>query len=265
LNASKSRLASSDEVIDEIVLEKVNRVRVQWRSVQDDYSGESTLDPEDARDLDRLIELESVALSDIYSTPRPWLRAALVSLADSNSFDRQDEWRSNAKAIPHAADSLGRYLRAAATWGEFWKDGPGFGALSEWLVDYFETAWSALDWVKAQLALAVPTNWLTEDLRLVMESWLEKSSNVQLVALAGQRLASSSPDVCMQIIRSRTDSSNDPLLDRALALAFIQAGGERRISKSILRRDPANILLDRALEDNSWQCPKVVDDFDGSG
>ena len=92
--------------------------------------------------------------------------------------------------------------------------------------------------------------------------WLQVSDNVQMVAVAAQRLAAKEPSVCRDIIRGRIDRVSDPILLRVLAIALLCSGGKRKTVKSILERDPRNVLVHLALEDRGWSRPPVAADFD---
>ncbi len=274
LNSAKGRLARSEEIVRAIDLEQVRDVHIAWKELKSDYDG--NLDAEASEvseeDVEKLIELEDVALREGADAARPWLRATLSSLTKSENFDRARAWLDNAKNIPHAADSLGRYLRGAGAEGVERQPGapsffdendiPAWGELSEWLIEHLKSGWCRVDWVKAQLALAIPTSKVSSGLRDILREWLTTSNNMQLVAMAGQRISELDPDMAYEIVRSRADEVHDPLLERVLALTLLQARKDRNLVETLVKRSPSNVFLARWMEANSWKPAEVPRDFD---
>lgn len=109
LNDSKSRLVSADEAAVSIYREGLREINVPSRRLGSDYTGEEVIEY-DTKDL---LELEQRILSAPSQTPRTTLRAVLTSLRRWREWSRWRKWLEIAHEIPHAADSVGRYLRAA--------------------------------------------------------------------------------------------------------------------------------------------------------
>lgn len=272
LNSSKGRLGSAQEVIQAIVLEQIDDIKVRSKILQNEYTGRESR-VLDAEDMDLLNSLEEFALSQKASGTRPWIRAALSSLTVNESFMRQSEWRENAKNIPHVADGLGRYLRGAANAEEkkersksvlrpLGVDPLTWDSLCEWLVDHLQSSWCRIDWVRAQLSLSVPSRKTSAKLADIYRDWFANSNSVQLLAVSGQRLAKIDPMFCWDTIRSRFDEVRDPLVERLFSLVMLEAGLDLPLAKQIAQKSEVNKLLVRALDDLDWKSPKVSRDFD---
>lgn len=269
LNASKSHIGTADEVINSIVLEQLYEVKAKSRIIEDKHTG--PVEVLDRSDLSLLMKLEDFVIELGSEAPRDWLRSTLQLLIANRAFGREGEWRRNACDIPHAADMLGRYLRAAA---ESSVDEPRPQAshgnrgrlrweeLNSWLDDTLRSRADAPDWVKANLVLAVPAPVMSPALLDTMRQWLEESDDVQLVGVAGQRLARRDHTACLDISRRRVDHVRDPLVQRALALALVQTGDAAALAREVIRGSDSNVLLELALSENGWQPPKVPRDFD---
>jgi hypothetical protein len=70
------------------------------------------------------------------------------------------------------------------------------------------------------------------------------------------------PSSCRDIIRARVDHVRSPLLLRTMALSLLGANDDRGAFRAILRRDPRNLVLLAALDDQGWAPPAVSQDFD---
>jgi hypothetical protein len=257
-NASKSFLTTSRKTVNAIDLENGKPLKV--RLEPGPGSGPAYARP-NAQDLARLQRAEVRMLKDENDRTRSSLRKILVSLRDAKSFSRCEDWLGQAHMLPHVSDALGRYLRASAVEREKYEEGLRWEQIEEWLLDFFTQPWSRLAWVKAQLALSVPTSKIRDKLANEMRTWLTESSDIQLIAVAAERLAVCQPQICRSIVSSRSDTTADPLLQRILGLAVLTTGQSRGLAQNLIRRDPSNAVLAKALDDNNWNAPPVIDDF----
>lgn len=257
-NASKSSLVSADEAIRALDAEHEGPIEIRMLGGYD-----TDVEP-DWDDFEKVQGLESRVLEQGSDVSRTFAKKALVSLRKNGLTDKAIEWCDNAQNIPHAADSLGRYLREAAALNEEDPDNSPlhWDELEEWLVDYLQQSWASLDWVKAQLALSIPTAKVTRKTEGLLTTWLQESNDIQLIAVAAQRLASIKPTDCRSIISERSDKIQDPLILRLFALAWLQARGTRRTAEQLIKRDPANNLLQKYMEACNWSPPDVSEDFE---
>lgn len=253
LNSSKTHLSPAATTAAALRVEDLREIEVPVRLVGGEYGAEPVEEP----DLQALHALEAGILTRPESVSRTVARAALVSLTKNAQFGRATEWMAAAKSLPHVADTLGRYLRGSADAEVIaWPD------LGEWFERYQETPWGKLDWVASQYALAFPADQLPRQVRAVLRHWLETSADLQKIAVATQRLASSEPTLARALMRARLDRTADPLLLRVFGLGLLMSGDSRASVESILARDPRNRLLQRYLAETAWRTPSVVRDFD---
>lgn len=252
LNTSKTHLSPAPETAANLHLEDLREIEVPLRAVGEDYDN-IYFEP----DLNILHALESALLDNPIHASRTVARAVLISLTKAEDFSRFREWRKRASYLPHVADALSRYLRAAAEADQdLWVE------MGDWFSSYQGSAWGRSDWVSSQFALAFPAEHLPPPVETVLHRWLEASTSLQQVAVAAQRLCSVNPVVGRSLIRGRMDRTGDPLLLRVFALGLLMAGDTRSAVEATLRRDPRNALLVRRLETRGWQPPPVAKDFD---
>ena len=257
-NTAKSFLLEPEAAINSIDLEQGKKIDIRWRVGPKSGEGRRVINP---KDLAKVRRIEDRILADAGTESRPRLKRALVSLIAADRFRRHSEWLDAARKIPHAADALGRYLRAAAQ-SDNAPRARRWPELQEWLLDFLGQPWARIPWVKAQLMLTVPTEHLRKPLLQDMEGWLENSTDVQLLAVAAQRLAVRSPKSFRSIVSTRADSIGDPLLQRVLCLAVLNSGQNRALARRLAKAHDANVLLRVSLEDENWSAPPVARDFD---
>ncbi|WP_020521659.1 RNA-directed DNA polymerase [Catelliglobosispora koreensis] len=256
-NAAKTKLTTAAQLVTDLKHEGLKEVpipkRVRW---------ESSGAPTTVEDIGALERLEEAVLADPGPHTRTWLRATLTSLVQREMYGSWEKWLQAAKQIPHAADALGRYLRAFAeyapedeTYEKCWGD------LADWFGEYSASPWCSLDWVAAQYALIFPTNRITGPVEEVLTNWLAESSDAQKVAIAAQRLGASRPGDCRDILRARVDRVADPVLLRIMGISLLEAGADRTTVRAILKRDRRNAVVLAMFEDTSWKVPKVSLDF----
>jgi hypothetical protein len=106
-------------------------------------------------------------------------------------------------------------------------------AIPAWFVAYSRQSWGRVAWSTSQLALMFPAASAQESIVDLWTDWLTGSDQVQMVAIAGQRLASIDRSRCRDIIQGRVDHVSDPVLLRVLALSLLAAGGDRTTVRSI--------------------------------
>ena len=254
LNASKTRLVPVDVTSEHLHLEDLREIEVPTRLLRSHYDEAVEVD----LDTSALLSLEEQCLMNPHSAPRPLLKAVLVSLAEYGEFDHFDQWLQRAAYIPHAADSLGRYLRAAGR-----HDPERWDEMSAWFALFEASPWSTLDWVSSQIALAFPSADLRPAVVSVLRDWLTSSNSLQKVSIATERLALSDPTLCRSLVRSRVDHTDDPQLVRVFALGLLTAGETDAVARSVLSRGSHNRLLIRWLDRGGWRIPPVASDFDG--
>jgi hypothetical protein len=254
INAAKTSLGEASETASTLRLEDLKQIHVPLKQQGGDYEA-VTFEP----DLEVLHKIEDAILAQPGKASRTVARAVLVSLTEQGDFVRYLDWLGAAPALPHVADNLGRYLRAAGQANpDLW---PFFG---HWFAHFAASAWARLDWVVSQFALTFPADGLPEPVAEVLRHWLEDRSTIQQVAIATQRICAATPVVGRTLIRARVDRTSDPLILRALALGLLAAGEGREAVEPILRRDPRNGLLVRTLDATKWKPPTVAQDFDTS-
>lgn len=261
LNDSKTRLGSATDAAASIYMEGLRTIHVPSRSLGADYTGEEVVELDTAK----LLDLEERILATPGQFSRTHLRAVLTTLRQCREWTRWREWLAVAHELPHVADSLGRFFReVVASDNDLLGSGrKNLDDLNDWFADYCRREWSKVTWATSQFALMFPTNPGNESQVEVWTNWLENSDRVQMVAIAGQRLAAIDPSRCRDIICGRIDGVMDPILLRVFALALLASGGERRTVRSILDRDERNLLVRLVLEDRNWSPPSAVADFDG--
>jgi hypothetical protein len=252
LNASKSKLCPLTELRGALAVEGITELTFT-RTVGGEYGEQPTV----VEDIGPIKSIEDAILSNALGKPAWLLKAVLVTLRKARSFDRLADWTNVAHLIPHAADSLGRYLKDA-----YRDTDPWVFSISDWVANISETKWATLNWISAQWALSIPNSAMGPRYIASMERWLESSTDPQQLAIAGQRLAIANPAGCRDIIRARVDHVHSPLLLRIMALSLLGANDDRGAIRSILRRDPRNLVLLSALDDQGWTPPAVSQDFD---
>jgi hypothetical protein len=214
LNPAKSYLAPADRLRSSLLLEDLREIPLQQRMVADYDDSEIELDP------DQLLELEDRILSGAISHPTI-ARAVLRSLREHKLTERFKEWAQTAPKIPHLADPLSLYLRAAATAVDDeapWGDASGWEYLGQWIQQLRTAGWTTLDWVDARYSLIFPHEKANAAEVENLRSWLHSASNLQKIAVAAQRLSAIDAASCRDIIRSRVDHINDSLTQRVLVL-----------------------------------------------
>lgn len=253
LNASKTHLAAASDTAAALRLEDLRRIQVPKRIVGGgDYSEVRVIaDPE------ALLRLEDEIIKSPLSTSRTIARAVLSSLTEHGLFGRHPEWLQIAHQLPHGADTLGRFIRGAMDSNPSVVD-----ACADWFIHYVRSAWGKVNWVTTQYALAFPSASIPPPVREVLLNWLTVSSDLQQLGVAAQRISASEPGVARNLIRARTDRTNDPLILRTFALALLGAGEDRNAVRSLLTRDLHNRLLVKRLEGLSWAPIQVSKDFD---
>ena len=261
LNDSKTRLCSATDAAVSIYTEGLREIHVPSRNLGSDYTGEEFIE----LDTTKLLEWEGKILSAPAQFSRTYLRAVLTTLRQCREWTRWRQWLDVAHKLPHVADSLGRYFREIANADNnlLGTGRKNLADLNDWFTDYCRREWSKVAWATGQFALMFPTDRTDRNQTDVWSAWLDSSDQVQMVAIAGQRLAATDPSRCRDVIYSRIDKVTDPLLLRVLAIALLAAGGDRRTVQSVLDRDRRNVLVRLALEDRNWSPPTVVADFDG--
>lgn len=254
VNTAKTHLTSGEKSAAMFSSEAIKEVKLGPLALRSEYGDEG-----DGEELDPapLLRAEELLLSRPQYVPRRIGTVVLKGLRKHNLFERYPDWIAKAHLLPHLADSLSRYFAAAST-----AAAPPDVDLGRWFADVVGSPWGRLDWVSAQYALAFPTTELPNLVSEVLRKWLRESSNLQQVAVAGHRLATTDPMFARNEIRARIDQVADPLLLRTLGLSLLHAGEGRRTVSTILGRHPQTRLIRKYLESRQWSLPKVPKDFD---
>jgi hypothetical protein len=256
LNASKSGLIPVEELIKEFELELLDEIEIPH--VAEPASGgrgeHSEYDPR------KVLELEDHILNSPHAWSRHVVRLVLRALKEGGEFSRADEWLGILPTLPHHVDAIGRYMRAAA-------HEPGapldWDDLEHWFAEFASSPWSSLNWVKSQAALMFDSSRAaSEPIKQCLTNWLEDSDDLQLVAIAVQRLGAIAPRLVRDVVRGRVDNTTSPLMLRNWALGLMGANEEKRLVKTVLSRDPRNIILTKMLEDQQYRSLPISGDFD---
>ncbi|MEU4826016.1 RNA-directed DNA polymerase [Actinomadura sp. NPDC023710] len=255
INASKTHLLPASETATMLRLEDLKKIKVPVQFVFGAYDSEPRPEP----DLDILRHLEGAILSEPRSVPRTLAKAVLVSLAENREFTRCAEWLAAAKYLPHVADNLGRFIRAAVD--EF---GHQSLDVDNWFCELQASKFGRLAWVSSQYSLIFDTEGMPRNVSEALKGWLQNSENIQQIAIAIQRICTQNPVLGRNLIRARVDRTSDPILLRLYGLGLLMAGDSRTSVEDILTRDPRNHLLVKFLQRNAWAPPAVVKDFDES-
>ena len=257
LNSSKSKLRPIEEFRDEFRDTPLETIRFIF--APGDYrDGSTTIKTEvDASALERV---EEELLDDLNGQSMTLVKKVLNALRKLDRFGHVDDWMQNAKLLPHVADTLGRYLRGFA------QTSPDAGEqVDDWVAEEFlPSDWATVDWVGAQMSLAVPREAVSESYCAILRSWLSASTDPQKIAVAAVRLASLDNAACRDLLRARFSSTDNPVLLRLFALSLLEAGDGRSDVLPIVRRAPQNKLLELALTARNWSPPSIAKDFDPS-
>lgn len=256
LNTSKSYLRPAEDFLRDFqmtVIREVPRI-VEPRMASGPGPSRSHVD------MDWLLSREEEILDDPSKYDRSVVRFVLRSLRDNSAFDSHEKWRALVPQLPHLVDYIGRYLRDAAHY-------PGctlqWGDLQDWFSEFVSTPWATLPWVRAQIGLifdSVHTD--SPNMKDIYRDWLESSDDLQLIAVAAQRLGMVDPSMVRDIIRGRLDHVTSPLILRVLGLGLLAVDEESMMVESVLKRDPRNILLCKMFDDRGYRAPPVAGDFD---
>jgi hypothetical protein len=168
-----------------------------------------------------------------------------------------------AHEMPQSADSIGRYLRfAAQPLGADSANRAAWDQLVAWFAHYQKQDWARVGWATSQFALMFPASLAHSETTEIWTEWLESGNQIQMVAIAAQRLAALDKSRCRDIIQGRMKHETDPVVLRVLALGYLTSGGDRRAVRAALDKDPRNVLVSKMLEARNWVAPAVSADFD---
>ncbi|WP_120004368.1 RNA-directed DNA polymerase [Nesterenkonia muleiensis] len=257
LNTSKTFLTSGRASAEKLRIEAQGLIQLPMTTVtiETDY-GEHEATYIDASMLEKA---EDEILRDPAGADRSEIGMVIKSLLYYEHFDRVQDWMVAATRLPHAADRIGRYLATAN------RNFRGRLDLSQWFDKLYSSPWNYPAWANAQLALAVSSDDLNSTIRNHLESWLSESQNLQMVAVAVQRLATTEPARFRTLSAERIESEHDTLLVRLLALGQLTAGSSQSDVQSSLLRNPNNGIILKYLEYSGWELPSVSGDFDATG
>jgi len=211
---------------------------------------------DDVGRTDRLAGLELAVIERPTGFPKAVVQGVLLALTKRGLFDRHAEWCGVAVDLPHVADDLSRYLRAAAE-----ADPSRWAALGLWFAAQSAGVPGLPDWTVAQLSLIFPAEDLPAPVWTVVRAWLEKSVNLQQFSIAVHRAGTVDPTSCRRMLRARADATGDPLMLRTVALGLLMTGEDPRSVRDIVERDPRNSLLLRWLRNHEWTAPDAARDF----
>ncbi|MCC5579580.1 RNA-directed DNA polymerase [Microtetraspora sp. AC03309] len=256
LNASKSDLLPAAELAREFDLEKIEEIETP--PIEVDAPSGVTVAVQ--LDTSKVLDLEERILADPQIWSRHVVRLALRGLKDNYEFDKAGHWLTVIGKLPHHADSIGRYLRDAV---HFPYSDLSWDRLESWFNDFVASPWASIPWVQAQAALTFDSTLAASSvLKSRLTEWLEKSNDIQLVAIAIQRLGMVDSGLVRDVVRARIDNVTSPLMLRNFALGLMAVNEERTLVRKILGRDPRNILLTSMFESKGYRPLSVIKDFD---
>lgn len=237
LNAGKTSLLTGNELIEAAR-------KIQHSAVAD------ALFENQSRPLEELIDeiLNKGELAD-----KTTVKFAVTRMRQHNVSYRVDDLIDIAHKIPHAADSLSRMIRRFKKSSE----------IQDWLVDYVDGPWNAFEWTLAQFGTAVPSR--RRPRRRVVDLFADLlehgATELPLVALASQRMATWVPDEAIDLIRSRVESETSPHLTRVLSLAALRAGEQpSRVRRWLTELEATQITL-LTLESLGFASPRITRDY----
>lgn len=256
INASKTSIATGADKADRFDREAQRLIEVEEHEFEnDDYPGLSFT----VISRDELLESQERVLEQPTSASRTEIGLVLRSLRHHGELDGVERWMLIAKYIPHGADHLSRYLRAAGDAGAI-----ASSRLNDWFASEHDGRWPYAEWVAAQHAIAIAGDKMTPAALRVLSAWIDDTDNVQKLAVAVQRMTDADPRRAREGLMRRIDRTHDPLLLRLLIFGLLAAGTEAALVRPHVERSPHLSLLRKYLEARKWAVPSVVDDFAGT-
>jgi hypothetical protein len=182
------------------------------------------------------------------------IKFATVRMRDRQMFDEARKFVDVAPRMPHGSSALARLFRDS----EIWRD------LLGWYRDYATSSWGSVGWAVAQFGTMFPTDaGLLEPVAGVFEASIERPSNISMVALAAQRLATWDSARARQLFREAGKHSANPHVRRILALAGLAADEEVNWIRAMLSEFEETAITLEMLEERGFASLPTVKDFEG--
>lgn len=242
LNMGKTSVKHDEELVAAVL-------KIQHSAVDDALDS----DPPNYVPLEELLDL---IIDDPENADRSSIHFALSRMRrhQGNAKLRRDKLIDIAPRMPHGADHLARTFRDLGWWK----------GLRGWYLEYKSGPWGKFEWSVARLGAMFPTRGrATPRLRSFFAETIAANPSLPLLSLEAQRLASWDPEAAKDVIRAAIPKVEHPQARRALALALLAAGDERKIITNVLSEFEENALTLRVIENNRFRPFSLSADFSG--
>jgi hypothetical protein len=233
LNSSKTEVLEGDDTYSVAMELELSAVDTGLKS-------------DDSHPLEELIER---VLDSPDTAGRTQVKFMVSRMIKNNIHYRVDDLLRASGRMPHCADTLSAYFGS-----RYVAEG-----LQDWFLGEVSGAWALLQWPEAQyfgmFDSSVTPN---ENLLAYSEQRLDHmNTELPLLALAAQRLASWDPGRARSAISSALEHRTNPQEIRVLALAALTAGESKYMVRKWLKQEDANAPTLHMLEEYKFAAPKV--------
>lgn len=247
INGQKTRLESASDLWDGHLDEKNALIEVPSETIEFDDAYE--MREMQVYDYSVLEARENRILARPRESSRAAVGRVIRSLIHYELYERVDEWAEAACAIPHGADHLAKYLRAA-------HNATGFD-VSSWYDRTAPATVHLLPWVRVQHSLSVPIKQMSNDYLQRMSRWLAESNTLIETSVAAARLIGANYPATPGILQTRHLNAPPAAESRIITLGFAATNAPHSRIKSSASSHPTNRLLLEWLEENAWKPPKL--------
>jgi hypothetical protein len=161
---------------------------------------------------------------------------------------------SNVEALPQGADLLARLLKDTGSWRGF----------VPWYVETAHRRFTAVDWAVQAWGLMFPRDadrYAREAVATYFsDEVLQRQMPAMLVPIAAIRTTQWSSEA-LDALRVAAKLARTPFEMRAVVLAAVQAGAERKQVRDWLNLFPSLVFTRKALEDTSYAISELAPDF----
>ena len=209
------------------------------------------LEPPDPEPLGQLVErlVEKPEVASVTS-----IKFATLRMRNHGIKTYEDQFINAGYRMPHGSAALSRLFRDSGRWPE----------LTDWFVDYTNSAWGSIEWAIGQLATMFPSH--IRRVRPVDESFqhaIENLASLSYFSVAAQRLATWRPQQARSLFREIAKRCGDPHQRRVIALAALGAGEEVAWIRKLLGEFGENAPTLEMLKSRSFRQVKAAADFRG--